>query len=205
MRTSLPITRGQWESGLTLDQFVAQMRCKAEDMRRRLANVTLTPSEREILAGLHGPAHVLVMTEDWCGDSLMNVPILAQVLANIPGMDLRIFIRHESEDMRLSYEERDIRTIPVFTFFNEDFEEIGTWVERPQAAHRWRREWRARHPERDAIQCDPTLSEEERTAKLGEISRAYQVEMETRYRLELQTATVTELADLLATERVQPH
>lgn len=201
MRSSLPMSSTRWARGLTLDQFVDGMTRKAEDMRRRLAEVTLTPAEKRMLAGAHGAAHVLVMTEDWCGDSLMNVPILVRIVETIPGMDLRIFIRHEWEDLRLSYEERNVRTIPVFTFFDEGFNEIGTWVERPQAAHQWRKEWLARHPERDAIQCDPTLSEEERQSRLREISRAYQAEMEEQYRLDLQSATVCELAILLAGDR----
>jgi len=201
VQPALPMSPEQWETGLNLDQFVLRMKHKAEDMRRRLAEVTLTPAQRGMLTGLNRAAHVLVMTEDWCGDSLMNVPILVRVVDSIPGMDMRFFIRHECADLRLYYEERGIHTIPVFTFFDKKFEEIGTWVERPQAAHLWRQAWLARHPERDAIQCDPTLTEDERRARLQEIAQIYQKEMEEQYRRELQTATVAELARLLAAGR----
>jgi hypothetical protein len=31
------------------------------------------------------------MTEDWCGDALMNLPIVARIVEALPGADLRLF------------------------------------------------------------------------------------------------------------------
>jgi hypothetical protein len=198
----LVFTAAQWQGGSTLDQFLAGMTHKQADMRRRLDEVTLTPDEKGRLAHLDGIRHVLVMTEDWCGDSLMVLPILARIVVSIPPADMRVFVRPQWEDLQRQYQQRGIQAIPVLTFLDYDFHEIGTWVERSRAANHYVEEWRQQHPEREAIRNDPSLGEDERREKLQAISRQYQTWMEDLYRRELQAATVEEIAALLAKAKV---
>lgn len=81
-------------------------------------------------------------------------------------MGLWIFIHPQAPDLNDYYVARGITHIPVFTFLDADFNEIGTWVERPQAAHAQISGWLAAHPEIESIHSDPTLTDETRRAKL---------------------------------------
>ncbi len=85
----------------------------------------------------------------------------------------------------------------MFTFLDADFHEIGTWVERPQAAHERIKAWLVAHPEVEAIRSDPTLTDEERRVKLHAIGEGMLTEMEGWNADGLQQATVTELRTLL--------
>ncbi len=193
-----PMDQKRWQTGLTLDQFVAGMKAHQADMRRRLREVVLPAREPDYFARVESLVHVLVMTEDWCGDSLMNLPILARLVEVAPGMDMRIFVRGGAPDLNDHYTARGITHIPVFTFLGADFDEIGTWVERPQAAHARIGEWMATHPEVAELLADTRMTTEERHRALQEKFGALLSEMEGWYTDRLQAATVAELNALLA-------
>jgi len=89
----LLIASNSWFTGLTLDEYVAGMKMNQANMTRRLASVQLTLAEREAFARYDGLRHILVMTEDWCGDAVMNLPIVARIVEALPRADLRVFVR----------------------------------------------------------------------------------------------------------------
>jgi hypothetical protein len=194
----MPMDSTRWRAGLTLAQFVEKMTAYQDEMRRRLDEVALSDADCAELARLNQPVHALVMTEDWCPDSLMNVPILARVVEAAPGMDMRIFIRSRSPDLEAYCQARDVRCIPVFTFLDAAFDEIGTWLERPQAAHERLEAWKAAHPEFDSTHRDPTLSRREHGARRRALLQSLPLEMEGWYAEGLQAETVKELKALLA-------
>jgi hypothetical protein len=187
-----------WQAGLALAEFVERMATYQDKMRRRLRVVALSEADCAELARLNQPVHALVMTEDWCPDSLMNVPILARVVEAASEMDMRIFVRSASPDLEAYYQARSIRCIPVFTFLDADFNEIGTWLERPQAAHERLHGWKAAHPEFDPAHQDPTLSPQERRTRRRALMQGLPLEMEGWYAEGLQAETVKELKALLA-------
>jgi len=191
-----------WRAGLTLAEFVERMTTYQDKMQRRLREVALSDADCAELARLNQPVHTLVMTEDWCPDSLMNVPILARVVEAAPGMDMRIFIRSRSPDLETYYQARDVHCIPVFTFLDADFDEIGTWLERPQAAHERLHAWKAEHPEFEPSHPNPTLTLRERGARRRALLQSLPLEMEGWYAEGLQAETVKELKALLAAMRV---
>jgi hypothetical protein len=192
-----PMDRTRWQTGLTLDVFVNGMQTHQAAIQHRLREVTLPEADRADFARLTSLIRALVMTEDWCGDGVMNLPILARIVEAAPGMEMRVFIRSQAPDLNDHYVTCGITHIPVFTFLDADFHEIGTWVERPQAAHDRVKAWLAAHPEVDAISGDPALTDEERQAKLRAIGEGMLTEMEGWYADGLQQATVEELKSLL--------
>ena len=186
-----------WERGFDLREFVAQMTVNREAMTRRFETVQLTPSERAAVAEIQRPLRVLVMTEDWCGDSLMNLPILARLTEAAPDMEARLFIRSRWPDLRAWFAERQITAVPVFAFLDENFQYLGAWVERPKAAYARMAQWNEAHPEVSAIQKDESLSKEERQARLDPIFERLKADMETWYADELQAAAVQEILEIL--------
>ncbi len=193
----LGVDRELWETGLTLDRFVDGIDTYQEETRRRLREVQLAPADARFFGRISTPVFVLAMTEGWCGDSLLNLPILAQIVAAAPGLTLRVFVRSTSPLLNAAYQARGITHIPVFTFFDADFHEIGTWVERPQAAHERIAQWRVAHPEFDTIRNALDLTNEQRRARLQLIAATLLPEMEQWYAEGIQSATVAELAALL--------
>jgi hypothetical protein len=76
-----------------------------------------------------------VLTEDWCGDALANLPVLASLAKRTGKLHLRIFLRDQHLDLADQYlKEGKYRSIPVFVFFDQQMRELGHFIERPAAA-----------------------------------------------------------------------
>jgi hypothetical protein len=187
--------------GLWLEEYVEAMDQHQAAMLRRLDEVSLTAEDQRYFGQRERPRYVLVMTEDWCGDSLMNLPIVARIVEAAPQMELRIFVRSRAADLNRYYEERGITNIPAVTFLDEAFGEIGTWVERPQAGHSRVEAWAAARPgviELYGLYGDPSLTAEERRRLFDERFPEFKTEMEAWYEEGLQQAMVDEIKALLS-------
>lgn len=187
----------RWKQGLTLPDFVAQMSVDRDIMMRRLETVQLSEEERVAAAALQRPLRVLVMTEDWCTDCLMNLPILARLTEAAPAMETRVFIRSRWPELQAWFAASGIAAIPVFAVLDEAFQLIGTWVERPKAANERIKRWQEEHPQAQAIRQDASLSAEERKARLAPIYAGLKAEMETWYAEGLQAAAAKEILEVL--------
>ena len=194
--STFPITPDTWLTGLTLDDYVAGMKMNQSHMARRLASVQLTPAERHAFARYHSRMHVLVMTEDWCGDAWMNLPIVACIVESLPDADLRVFVRSIAVELNAYYVGRDVTKIPVITFFGQDFRELGTWVERPRTADAWRTAWMAAHPDFVQGKNHAQLSLEERQRRMRQLMDLM-ADMEAQYDAGMNSDTVTEIRALL--------
>ena len=188
--TVLPI------AGLTLDEYVAGMKMLQANMARRLASVQLTPAEREALARYDGVRHVLVMTEDWCGDAVMNLPIVARIVEALPDADLRVFVRPAAPELNAYYADQGVSHIPVVSFLQEDFRELGVWVERSRSADARRTEWMAGHPDLVVSKPPAELTLEERQQRMR-LFMGLMTEMEHWYDSGIQSDTVAEMRALL--------
>ena len=198
-----PMDPTRWRTGLTLSEFITEMSHNQVAMRRRLTEVKLAPDDRHYFNQISQTIHVSVVTEDWCGDSLMNLPILARIVEAAPQMDLRIFVRSETAELTDHFAELGITQIPIVTFLDLNFKEIGTWVERSQAAHGRLEEWIAGHPDVMEALSDPGLSMEEQHRLFEEQFSDFMVDMEVWYTEELQQATVDEIKALPDTAIMQ--
>ena len=146
------VTRERFESGMTYDQYKAQMTRNQERFAANERAVTLRPEELAPWQRLARPLHVLALAEDWCGDVIDNLPILGRLAAESGKLDVRIFLRDQNLDLIDQYlKEGKFRSIPVFVFFDEQFRELGRFIERPDSVTQRRAQARqqlfAEHPE----------------------------------------------------------
>jgi len=195
--SSYPIDSTNWRYGLSMPEFIESMGQHQQAMRSRYSRIRLSPVECEGFTRLKKRISIAVMTEEWCTDCLMNLPVIARIADAASQMELKIFIRKDWPDLRAYYTEQNIPSIPVATFLDENFEVLSTWIERPQAAHRRLQAWKAAHPEVEEIRRRSDLTSEEKKLLLKEINERLLVEMESWYDNGLQSETIGEVADLL--------
>lgn len=128
----MTVTRERFEQGMTYDEYKAQMTRNRERLEENERTVELSTDDIEFFASLPEPLNVLVITEDWCGDAIANVPILGRIAAESGKFNLRIFLRDQNPDLMDQYLNQGVhRSIPVFAFFDRQFRPIGHWIERP--------------------------------------------------------------------------
>jgi hypothetical protein len=127
---SQAMTAEEFQQGMTLPQYLERMTMNRDRFVRALSAVTITPADQAVLERLGRPRYVMVITEDWCGTSLMYVPFVAKLVEAAPGVDLRIFLRDENPALMDRYLKRGLyRSIPVIAFFDEQMNERARFIE----------------------------------------------------------------------------
>jgi hypothetical protein len=177
----MSVTRERFEQGMTYDEYKAQMTRNQERFAANEQQLHLDPADVAVFQSLPQPLNVLVIAEDWCGDVINNLPILGRLAAESGKLHLRVFLRDQNPDLMDHYlNQGQFRSIPVFVFFDEQFHEIGRFIERPASVTernaRLRLEMYARHPEFGSPDASISeLPEEIRTA-LAEETAAWREE-----------------------------
>lgn len=148
----MAVSRERFEQGMTYEQYKAQMTRNQERFAANERELALAPADLAAFQGLPQPLHVLVIAEDWCGDVIDNLPILGRIAQESGKLDLRVFLRDQNLDLIDQYlKEGQFRSIPVFVFFDDAFNEIGRFIERTEIVTekraQARRELYAQHPE----------------------------------------------------------
>ncbi|OGL00048.1 MAG: hypothetical protein A3E31_16175 [Candidatus Rokubacteria bacterium RIFCSPHIGHO2_12_FULL_73_22] len=130
----IPLDAARFAKGLPWKEYVAQMgdtRARTED---NYAKSALTEDERKFFGGITQVRHVLMLAENWCGDVHRNSPLIAHICAAMPGAELRVFFRDQNPDLRDTFLNNGYQSIPVVVFFDQEWNEIGRWLERAHAA-----------------------------------------------------------------------
>lgn len=84
-----------------------------------------------------GEWHLVALSEDWCGDAVNTLPVIAR-LAEEAGWDFRVFGRDDNPDLMDAHLTNGrSRSIPVVIVYDERFEEVGWWGPRPGEIQAW--------------------------------------------------------------------
>lgn len=145
------ITSQRFQQGMTYDGFKAAMTRNQERLAANEARVKLSADDLAAFKRTK-PLHVAVLAADWCADVVANLPVLDRIAKESGTLDLRIFERDQNGDLMDQYlNHGQYKSIPVFAFFDEAWNEVGVFIERPESVTelraRKRREIFAAHPE----------------------------------------------------------
>ncbi len=148
----MAVTRERFAQGMTYDEFKQQMTRNRERLEANERGVRLRPEDLAAFRNLPQPLNVLVLAEDWCGDVIDNLPVLARIAEESGKLNPRIFLRDQNLDLMDQYlKDGQFRSIPVFAFFDEQMNPLGHFIERPESVTERRAELRrqisAQHPE----------------------------------------------------------
>jgi hypothetical protein len=164
-------------TGLTYEQFKDQMTRNRDRLEANEAKVEIDPDDLAAFRSANGPIHVLALAEDWCGDVIANLPVMAALARDSGTLDLRVFLRDQNKDLMQRYlNQGKFESIPVFAFFDDRFKEFGVFTERPASVTERRAEQRkqihAERPEFGEYGASPDALPEDLRAQLtAEITR----------------------------------
>ncbi len=131
----MAVTAERFNQGLTYDEYKAQMTRNRDRFEANEQRAEIDPADLAAFKNLPQPLNVLVLAEDWCGDVISNLPVLGRLAAESGGkLNLRVFLRDQNLDIMDQYlKDGQFRSIPVFVFFDDEFNEIGRMLERPES------------------------------------------------------------------------
>ena len=134
------VTPERFQKGFTYKDYMAQVKVNKDRMEEYHNSFKLKREDIDSLSGLvkrpDGPAKMLLLAEDWCGDVVRELPVLS-LLAGATGMDLRIFPRDQNLDIMKEFlNQGQFQSIPVAVFYTKAHKYIAHWIERSSQATR---------------------------------------------------------------------
>jgi hypothetical protein len=130
----IPLDAQRFATGLTWKDYMAQMGDTRARTEENYAKSALTEDERKSFSGMSQVRYALMLAENWCGDVHRNSGLIAHICDAMPGCELRVFFRDKNLDLTDCFLNNGFRSIPVTVFFDQDWNEIGRWLERAHAA-----------------------------------------------------------------------
>lgn len=121
----------------TLDEMIERAEAN-RDLWRAIRRRAQAPADLVArLQGLRARRHLLVLSEDWCGDALNTLPPLGRLVEAVPHLEMRILERDQNLDLMDSHLTGRARAIPVVMILDEQHRELAWWGSRPAALQHW--------------------------------------------------------------------
>jgi Thioredoxin len=130
------ITPDFFFGGLAIQEYIEGMTKNRELFEANYRNFRLSEDELTTLRSTKGALHILVLTEDWCGDAIRYLPALARMAEATGDWDIRVFYRDAHPDLAGRWLKHGVRrAIPVLVFFDEEWNEHACFVEKPEPVY----------------------------------------------------------------------
>ena len=138
------VTPERYSQGFDYPSYMGQIKVNKARFEGFYDGFTVNPEDtaffKELVSRPNGPAKMMVIGEDWCGDVIRGLPVLAKV-AEAAGIPISIFPRDTHTDIMDEYmKEGKYMSIPVAVFYTSDHKYICHWIERPEVAATEQRE-----------------------------------------------------------------
>ncbi|MHA6252311.1 thioredoxin family protein [Oceanobacillus sp. CAU 1775] len=141
----------QWfEKAMTANDYIEAMTQNKEDLLH-IYDQFETPEDEEFFNQLQAKnLRAIVLTEDWCGDAMLNIPILLKI-ADKGNINVRMLLRDENLELMDQYlTNGKSRAIPIIIFIDENGKEVGKWGPRAASIQEFVDESRANLPPAEA-------------------------------------------------------
>ncbi len=133
-QNKIPLDAKRFDSAMTWQVYLAQMGDYRVRTEENFEKCVLNDDEREFFAKLNQVPYALMIAENWCGDVHRNSPMLARIIETMPKTEMRVLLRDQNSDLEDCFLNNGYRSIPVIAFFDENWDELGHWIERPSRA-----------------------------------------------------------------------
>ncbi len=128
--------RERFEVAPTFEQYLDGVE-RNRELWHAVFDRASVPEEVVAAARAVGPRRLLALSEDWCGDAVNTLPVIAR-LASETGWDFRVVSRDANPDLMDAHLTNGrSRSIPVVIVYDEQFRELGWWGPRPEEIQEW--------------------------------------------------------------------
>ena len=137
-RENTVVTSQRYSEGFEYSDYIDQINVNKARFQEFYDKFQINDQEsatlKNIAANPKGPSKMMVIGEDWCGDVVRGLPVLAR-MSETAGWDMKIFPRDSHEDIMNEFlKEGKYMSIPVAVFYTSEHEYICHWIERPEVA-----------------------------------------------------------------------
>lgn len=143
-----------FEEAIPFNQYMDSM-TDLKDQSFAIYNGFEVPVGDEFIALLkEKKPHILAITEHWCGDAMINNPVIRRV-AEAGDLDIRAVFRDADTDLIDRYLTNGGRSIPKYLLLNDAGKVLGTWGPRATQIQEYVMNLRANLPDKE----DPSFED----------------------------------------------
>ena len=129
----MAVTREEFQGAMTYDQWKAGWTRNQDRFAAQEKSYQPDAADVEALKKLPKPVNVFAIVEDWCGDVVANVPIIERLAKESGKLNVRYVQRDSTPYIDRYLNKGQYKSIPVFVFLDENFNELGVFFERPES------------------------------------------------------------------------
>ncbi|WP_062106183.1 thioredoxin family protein [Bacillus niameyensis] len=151
----------QWfQKGIPAQEYIRSMQNHQESTMKILEQFQVPSKDEAFFSVLRQEnLRVIVITEDWCGDAMLNVPILLK-LAEEAGIEVRMILRDQNLELIDQYlTNGKSRAIPIFVFIDQEGQERAVWGPRAESIQTYVDGMRAQLPPKEDEQFEEQQKE----------------------------------------------
>lgn len=127
-----------YDSGVTFAEFLDAADRREETWHGNFAAAEVPASLLERARAAGGSWRLLVVAEDWCGDSANTIPYVAHLADLLENVDLRIVDSEVGRAVMEAHPTPDGRAAtPTVVLMDPSGSEVGCFVERPAELQTW--------------------------------------------------------------------
>ena len=127
-----------YSQGRTYVEFRDAATRRVEAWHEHYANAQVTDALLARAQAVPGNWKLLVIAEDWCGDSANTIPYIAKLVDIAGNLDLRIINSTAGREIMEAHRTPDGRAAtPTVVLLTDDYQHSGCWVERPLKLATW--------------------------------------------------------------------
>ena len=141
----------EWfEKGIPAKEFVSSMKVHKENLQSIQEVFSISAEDKGFFDELKTKEiRAIVITEDWCGDAMMNIPILLNI-SEAANIETRMVLRDQNLELMDQYlTNGTARSIPIIIFINDAGEEVTKWGPRAPEVQGFADELRSSLPAKD--------------------------------------------------------
>lgn len=130
--------RALFERGIPFADFLANAKARRE-LWQRNSSWSTPPDALVVRARATGGGwKLLAVAVDGCSDSVSTIPYLAQLVARLPGVELRIIGSEVGRAIMNAHRTPDGRgATPTVLLLDAEYAERGVFIERPSELQQW--------------------------------------------------------------------
>ncbi len=128
-----------YSRGVSFSEFLDKASSRREEWRDRYRDAVVASEVVQQARALRGRRLLLVIAEDWCGDSAQSVPYLAKLVEAAPDrLEMRLVDSSVGRSAMDAHQTPDGRgATPTVVVLTADGTPIGAWSERPAELETW--------------------------------------------------------------------
>ena len=127
-----------YKKGISFSEFLSKAERRKDRWDRNFENSEVDEDLLERARAIGGSWKLLAVAVDGCSDSVSTIPYLASLEAAVDGLEMRIVDSTVGRQVMMDHLTADGReATPTVVLLNDEFQEVGCFIERPALLQAW--------------------------------------------------------------------